>query len=145
MRAVGLTVVDDRTEAHDLEVRLAVQVNPVGRLARGMAAMQLNTNGRIITQWRTDEHMSRPANSISRSLAIWCKDQPSLRPWQDMWIKPCPSGAERRSKRRSSMPRKGSRFTRARIFRGAYVEFEEAFLLTEDAPRFVRWRFARIP
>lgn len=183
MRAVGLTVVDDPQEAHDLEVRLAVQVNPAGRLARGMAAMQLNTNGKIITQWRTDEHVE-PAHEFDSAVARdlvqrLAKSQavaryadsvygPNTRPVREtvgrrdfgnehggtppleqvqaggdsmrttqMATVLGQSPPERSSEAIAAAKQhadKGNTLYASKDFRGAYVEFEEAFLQTQDAP-----------
>ena len=183
MRAVGLTVVDDPMEAHDLEVRLAVQVNPAGRLARGMAAMQLNTNGRIITQWRTDEHVE-PAHEFDTAVARdlvqrLAKSQavaryadslygPNTRPLREtvgrrdfghdhggtppleqvqaggdstrsehMAValgQTVPEPSREATEAAKQHADKGNALYASKDFKGAYAEFEEAFLQTEDAP-----------
>jgi TolA-binding protein len=184
MRAVGLTVIDDPMNAHDVEVRLAVQVNPAGRLARGMGAMQLNTGGRVITQWRTDEHVE-PANefdvAVARDLVQRLARSQGVAKYADSvygpYTRPVRETVGRRdygnvhggtppleqvqaaegSSTRSTETAmvlgqtapersseaieaakqhadKGNALYSSKDFKGAYVEFEEAFLQTQDAP-----------
>lgn len=68
MRGAGLSVVTDAAEAHDVELRLAVESRPVGKLTRGRAAMQVIAGDRVLSQWKTDEHVE-PARGFDPELA----------------------------------------------------------------------------
>ena len=68
MGQVGLQVVADPAQPHDVDVRLAMNVLGVSLLMRGSASLQVLAGGQIIDQMSTPEEIE-PAPSFGKSMA----------------------------------------------------------------------------
>lgn len=86
MRGAGLTVVTDASEAHDVELRLAVESREMGKLTRGRAAMQVIAGDRVLSQWKTDEHVESTRGfdpALARDLVAKLEHSPGLASYAD--------------------------------------------------------------
>jgi tetratricopeptide (TPR) repeat protein len=86
MRGAGLSVVTDASEAHDVELRLAVESRPMGKLTRGRAAMQVIAGDHVLSQWKTDEHVESARGfdtELARDLVAKLAQSPGLASYAD--------------------------------------------------------------
>ena len=86
MRGAGFSVVSDAGEAHDVELRLAVEARPMGKLTRGRAAMQVIAGDRVLSQWKTDEHVESTRGfdpELARDLVAKLARSPGLASYAD--------------------------------------------------------------
>lgn len=176
MRVVGLNVVGDVTDAHDVELRLAVASREMGKLTRGQAAMQVIAGGRVLSQWKTDEHVESTRHfdpELARDLVAKLAHSPGLASYADSLygrrtrqlnetvgrraivaepdnpppleqledatsprsgdsLLPAPPSAEN-ILAAGPYDQKGRALYQSRRFTEAYEQFEEAFLLSQDA------------